>query len=171
MIILTIFRSDMRQIKKRPTLRETIETNRASISFMAKLAGNESPVFDDTLLKPKRKPATASIHPTEAEILKTILKYLRLHPKVGLVVRVNSGTFVESNQDGTERYIQANNARGMSDLFGVLKTGQAFFIECKSKTGRVSPHQDEFLVKALQSNALAGVARDIESVDKILGFL
>jgi hypothetical protein len=160
----------MRQRKPRLTTRETIEANRQSISFMAQLAGKPAPVFDDTLLKPKRKTATRSIHPTEAQILKTIMAYLRIHPRVGMVIRINSGTFLESNQDGTERYIQCHSQKGMSDIFGVLKTGQAFFIECKSKTGRISPHQDAFLVRALESNALAGIARDLNDVNTILGW-
>jgi hypothetical protein len=153
--------------KPRLTLRQTIERNRQSLSFMAGLAGKPPPVFDDSLLKPKRerKPSIQSNHPTEAQVLKTIMAYLRAHPKVGLVIRANSGVFMEE-----DRFIQANSERGMSDLFGTLKTGKAWFIEVKSHSGRLMQHQDEFLIKALQSNALAGVARSIEDVNKILQF-
>lgn len=153
--------------KPRLTLRQTIESNRQAITFMAALAGNEPPKFDDTLLKPKRerKAAEPSNHPSEAQMLKTIMAYLRHHPKVGLVIRANSGVFMED-----ERFIQSNSQKGMSDLFGTLKTGQAYFIEVKSFSGRVMPHQDDFLFKALQSNALAGVARSIEDVNLILQF-
>jgi hypothetical protein len=157
----------MRQRKARPTLRETIAQNRATIAAMCALAGAPAPVFHEDLIKPKRvrKTATPSVHPTEAQILKTIMAYLRVHPLVGLVIRVNSGVFSED-----DRFIQSNSQRGMSDLCGTLKTGQAYFIEVKSHSGRVLPHQDEFLLKALQSNACAGIARNIEDVNKILGF-
>jgi hypothetical protein len=153
--------------KPRLTLRQTVESNRLALTFMAKLAGNEPPTFHEDLLKPKRerKAAAPKVHPSEAEVLKTILKYLRYHPKVGLVIRVNSGVFAEN-----DRFISANSQRGMSDICGCLKTGQAFFIEVKSHSGKLMAHQDEFLLKALESNALAGVARDISDVDKILGF-
>jgi hypothetical protein len=153
--------------KPRPTLRQTIEANRQALTFMAKLASNEPPTFHEDLLKPKRerKAAAPSNHPTEAQVLKTIMAYLRVHPKVGLVIRVNSGTFAED-----DRFIQSNSQRGMSDLFGTLKTGQAYFIEVKSHSGKLMAHQSEFLLKALESNALAGVAREISDVDKILGF-
>lgn len=154
----------------RKTYRETVTENQAALTFMAKLAGKPAPDFKIKLepVKP-RKAAEPSIYPSEAVILKTILKYLRLHPKVGLVVRINSGTFVETYND-KERYIQTHNCKGMSDIFGVLKTGQAFFIEAKSHAGRVSQDQDNFILKALQCNALAGIARSIEDVNAILHF-
>jgi hypothetical protein len=158
----------MRKTKPRLTLRETIESNRQALTFMAALAGKPQPVFDETLLKPKqvRAPAKPSIHPTEAQILKTILKYLRLHPRVAWVCRINSGTFAED-----DRFIQSNSQRGMSDILGMMSGGKLFAIECKSRTGRLLPHQDDFLCLILQGGGLAGVARSIEDVDKILGFI
>jgi hypothetical protein len=155
----------MRTKKTRLTLRETIESNRKSLSFMAALAGNPEPVFDDTLLKPKqiRKTPTPSNNPTEAQILKTILKYLRIHPMVAWRCRINSGTFSEN-----DRFIQSNSQKGMSDIIGMMKGGQLFAIECKSRTGRLQTHQDEFLCMILSGGGFAGVARSIEDVDKIL---
>jgi hypothetical protein len=158
----------MKQRKPRLTLRQTIESNRQALTFMAALAGNQPPVFDETLLKPKREraPSKPSIYPTEAQVLKTILKYLRLHPQVAWVCRINSGTFAED-----DRFIQSNSQKGMSDVLGMMSGGKLFAIECKSKTGRLLPHQDDFLRLILQGGGYAGVARSTEDVDKILGFI
>ena len=153
--------------KPRLTLRQTIESNRQAITFMAALAGNEPPKFDDTLLKPKRerKAAVPSNHPTEAEILKSVLKFLRVHPDVAWVCRINSGVFAEN-----DRFISANSQKGMSDIIGMLSGGRLFAIECKSKTGKILQHQDDFLCLIASGGGLSGIARSIDDAAKILGY-
>jgi hypothetical protein len=153
--------------KPRLTLRQTIEANRQSLTFMAKLAGNEPPKFHDDLLKSKRERKTAvpSNHPTEAEVLKTILNYLRLRKEVAWVCRINSGTFAED-----DRFISSNSQKGMSDILGMRVGGKLFAIEVKSHSGRLMQHQDDFLCLILAGGGLAGVARGISDVNKILGF-
>jgi hypothetical protein len=153
--------------KPRLTLRQTIEANRLALTFMAKLAGKPAPTFDDTLLKPKqvRKPAAPSVHPSEAEVLKTILKYLRLRKEVAWVCRINSGTFAED-----DRFISSNSQKGMSDVIGMMVGGKLFAIEVKSHSGRLMQHQDDFLCLILSGGGYAGVARSIEDVNKILGW-
>jgi len=156
----------------KPSLKETIAKNRADLTGMARLFGNKPPVFSELSTdKPKRtrtvkpKDTNAAITPSESDIQKTIMAYLRAHPSVGIVIRINSGVM---EQDG--RYTAFNSQKGMSDIMGVMKTGKAFFIEVKSKTGKPTQAQDDFLAKALFTNAYAGIARSIEDVDKILGF-
>ena len=157
---------------KQKSLAQTIEENRAQMTGMARLFGNPVPVFSEMSTdKPKRtratKPKDPNAPPTlsESDIQKTIMAYLRAHPSVGVVIRINSGVM---ETDG--RYTAFNSQKGMSDIMGVMKTGRAFFIEVKSKTGKPTQAQDDFIVKALSSMAYAGIARSIEDVDKILGF-
>jgi hypothetical protein len=157
----------MKPRKPRLTLRQTIEANRLALTFMAKLAGNEPPTFHEDLLKPKRerKAADPSVYPSEAEILKTILKYLRLRKEVAWVCRINSGTFAED-----DRFISSNSQKGMSDILGMMVGGQLFAIEVKSHSGRLMQHQDDFLCLILKGGGLAGVCRSVEDANRILGF-
>lgn len=157
--------------KPRQSLREILATNQAQLDFMSKLAGGTGHV-NKVVLPPvrarePRDPCKAAA-PSEADTQKAILKFLRVHPAVGFAIRINSGGAVETH-NGVERYITYNSQRGMSDIFGVMKGGRAFFIEVKSATGRLTQHQNDFIMMALNSGALAGVARSIDDVQNILG--
>jgi hypothetical protein len=118
----------------------------------------------------KREPAPAEQRePSEAEILKAIMRLLKHHPRVAQCWRINSGTFAERNRDGSTRYIRANTARGMSDIMGVLRDGRTLAIEVKSRTGRMRPGQEEFLATIRQAGGVAGVCRSVEDAQRLLG--
>jgi hypothetical protein len=55
---------------------------------------------------------------------------------------------------------------GSSDILGVLPGGRFLAIEVKSPTGRVSPHQQQFIDTINAAGGLAFVARSIEEVQK-----
>jgi len=117
-------------------------------------------------LKPvKARSATKPTEPkvSEAAIQKSILQFLRLSPGVAWVCRQNSGTFVDG-----DRYITANSQRGMSDIIGMLKGGRLFAIEVKSKSGKIMPHQQDFLDLIAAGGGLAGVARSIDDARAII---
>jgi hypothetical protein len=145
---------------RRKTLSEQILANRAQISGLAKLAGKEPPVFSELEI-PK---ARATYTPSEAQVLKSILAYLRLHPKVGWYCRQNCGSF---EVDG--RYIQANSQSGMSDIIGCLRgSGRLFAFEVKSRSGRLSEHQTTFLRIIADSGGISGVVKSLDDVTKLL---
>lgn len=52
----------------------------------------------------------------------------------------------------------------MPDIVGVLPGGKALYIEVKTETGRLSPHQEKFLNNLELSGAVAFVARSVEDV-------
>jgi hypothetical protein len=52
----------------------------------------------------------------------------------------------------------------MSDILGMLKGGQLFAIECKTRTGRIMPHQQDFLDLITAGGGVAFVARSVEDV-------
>lgn len=115
--------------------------------------------------KVERKP---SGKPQERDTLKAIMALLHKHPKVGRVWRQNSGTFQKQYGSKTH-YIRANTAKGMSDIMGILKDGRTLAIECKSPTGKVQPHQYEFLEAIRNAGGLAFVARSVDDVILRLG--
>jgi len=104
----------------RKTLKQTIADNRATLTFMSALAGAPAPVFHELstdIVKPKKglKTGKSNNNPTEAEILKSVIAFLRVHPKIAWVMRVNSGTFMEG-----DRYISCHSQKGMADVCGMM---------------------------------------------------
>lgn len=67
------------------------------------------------------------------------------------------------------RYFDTGVPVGFSDIFGFRGSdGKAFFIEVKTKTGRISPKQKVFLDAIRSSGAIAGVCRSVEDAKKLI---
>lgn len=82
-----------------------------------------------------------------------------------VIFRINVGK--GRTPDG--RYFETGVPRGFSDLFGVRRSdGKAVFIEVKTKTGRVSPTQKNFLEQMRISGAIAGVCRSAEDAIRLI---
>ncbi len=113
--------------------------------------------------KPLKILSRARSGPSEAEILKAIMKLLHAHPRVAKAWRQNSGLFQKQYGDKTH-WIRANTAKGMSDIMGILKDGRTLAIEVKTPTGTVMAHQHEFLNSISQAGGLAFVARSVDDV-------
>ena len=152
----------------RKTLSQTLAENKANMAFYLLGTGKASTVSipQPAVKAPVKKSTPKSNEPSEAQILKSILHYLRVHPKVAWRMRVNSGVFMDG-----DRYIQANSQRGCADIVGMLSGGLCFAIEVKSRTGKVSQHQQEFIDLIVSGGGIAGVARSVDDVNVILGLL
>lgn len=82
-----------------------------------------------------------------------------------MIFRINVG--VVKTPDG--RYFDTGVPKGFSDLFGFRKSdGKAVFIEVKTKTGRVSPHQLRFIDAMRANGAIAGICRNTEDALKLI---
>lgn len=67
------------------------------------------------------------------------------------------------------RYFDTGLPKGFSDLFGFRKSdGKLFFLEVKSKTGRLRKDQEHFLNTMQQYPVICGVARSAEEAIKII---
>lgn len=151
----------------RKSLRDTIAEHQRVMDYYAMMTNK--PRVDLRVPEVKQRAAPKpSGNPTEAQVLKAVLAFLRAHPKVASIWRQNSGTFAEQNRDGSTRYVRANTARGMADVMGFLKDGRVLAIECKSLTGRLQPHQKEFLDKITAAGGVAGVARSVDDAIALL---
>jgi hypothetical protein len=144
----------------RKTLREMYAETQKSLDTLSALTGK--PRILVPVLPPKRTVRKPSNPASEAQIQKAILAALQIHPAVALIYRVNSGTFAQTNRNGSKRYIRANSQRGMTDLCGTMKNGRSIYIEVKSATGKVQPHQAFFIEQARNAGAIAGIARSVE---------
>ena len=99
----------------------------------------------------------------EQKLVKACIDYLRY--KGFLVLRNNSGRiFIYDN--GKIRAIRAGMA-GSSDIIACSPDGRFFAIECKSKNGRLTESQKEFLQKVSE---LGGVALVVRNIDELIGY-
>lgn len=108
--------------------------------------------------------------PKEADIQSAILRALKAHPAVAFFFRMNTGAMAVG--EGKSRRFVRFGPKGSPDIHGYLKDGRALYIECKTRTGRVSPEQQEFHDRARQAGAVAIIARSVSDVWDVLdGYL
>ena len=99
----------------------------------------------------------------EGDLMRSVM--VALSEDGHFVARANVGLFF--TRDG--RPVSTGLPAGFSDLFGFRASdARAFFLEIKTRTGRVSPQQIAFLAAMQRRGALAGVVR---SVDEARAFL
>ena len=152
----------MKPVRGRKSLRDILLENQAANNFYQAMLGGETPPQVIKIPDAPKKRIKSDVPRTyllEKDIQKQILMLLKRHPKVQWVARFNSGTFVSG-----DRYISSNSQSGMSDILGMLKGGRLFAIECKSRTGKIMPHQQDFLDLINNGGGLAFVARSVEDV-------
>lgn len=91
----------------RISYRDQLLQNQKALDVYAAMADKPRLVLDIPPA-PKRREARAepSVIPLEKDVQKAIIDGLRMHPMVGLVERINSGTAAETDQHGDTRYIQ-----------------------------------------------------------------
>jgi len=99
----------------------------------------------------------------EQKLVKACIDYLRY--KGFLVLRNNSG-MIFINDNGKIRSIRAGMA-GSADIIACSPGGRFFAIECKSKTGKLTESQKEFLQKVSE---LGGVALVVRNIDELIGY-
>lgn len=113
--------------------------------------------------KPKRQPSIPKSHnksksQPESKIVKSILQYLHT---VGVFAWRNNTTGV---YDPTRKIFRKKVVkRGVSDILG-LHGGKFLAIEVKTKTGKLSPEQEQFIDDVNKRGGLAFVARSIDDV-------
>lgn len=142
----------MRKIRGRPSLRDTLAANNAADRFYAAMAGVEPRC--QSVLPEKRGPAKPR-DPTkiyEREVLADVLSALRSDPRVALVMRQQSGVFVEGN-----RHIRVGTP-GTLDVGGMLVGGRHFEIECKRPGQKPDPRQAERIATIRANGGIAGYA-------------
>ena len=98
--------------------------------------------------------------PTEAEIQKLIIQWLRLQG--AFVIRINGGAIKTEG-----RFIRFSDTKGCPDLL-VCWRGRLVGIECKRRGGKASPDQLACLDSIRRAGGLAIVADSLEAVERAL---
>lgn len=131
------------------------ESDLSAFNAREKSRGNVKPL---KLTKPE---------PTEAAVLSSILRALRIHPAVVWSHRMNSGAGKLQVGKSHSQFIRFG-FKGCPDIIGQLKTGHALLIEVKRPSGRVAPEQASFIERARDNGAVAFVARSVADVFAVL---
>jgi len=97
----------------------------------------------------------------EAPVLNGCLRYLEIR---GIYHWRNNTGAVQVRPGEFMRF----GKKGSSDILGILPGGRLLCVECKSKEGRLSPEQKQFLDDALELGALALVVRSWQELDEAL---
>ena len=120
--------------------RDQLLRNQSSMNLYADLYGKPRVTIDIPPAPKPRAPAQPSGLPLEKDVQFDIIMELRRHPMVGLVERVNSGTAMEVNGDGSKRFIDFSHVYSVpgvermrpSDISVTLKpSGRRLVIEVK----------------------------------------
>ena len=105
--------------------------------------------------------------PTEAEIQRSILDYLRVDYRVAWAARFNVGAMELEYRDkkgNFSKHFVKFGFPGLSDIIGQMKTGHFLAIECKSRKGRLTDDQRRFLDMVISNNGIGIVARSVADV-------
>lgn len=142
----------MRPKRGRISLREQKEKVNAALAYYG------IPLRNEIAPKRTRRAAGSDGRPLERDILKAVMKALRLDHRVASVERNQSGVF----QDGN-RYIRVGS-KGKLDLTVYLKTGRYLELEVKrDRHAHPTREQMERIDSIKRSGGLAGWCWSVES--------
>ena len=163
-------------MKRRPTLRETIAKNQASMDLYAAMSGKPRVVFEAPPEPVKRAPRAKPAEPrgTEADVMKAVHAFLRVHPRVAWFMRINSGAVSDGDRHVAFYRLWMRGlgvrSKGMADYLGQLDDGRLFLLECKRPGLRkATPEQQELLDHCAAHGGLAAVVQSVEDVAEVLG--
>jgi hypothetical protein len=109
------------------------------------------------------------LEPTEAQILSSVLEYLRWNRNVEWVARINSGA--ATNREG--QYVPFNRVykipdASLPDLLAQLRTGRLLAIECKRHGANPTSGQLAFLAAVSAAGGISAVVRSVEDVRALI---
>jgi penicillin-binding protein-related factor A (putative recombinase) len=103
---------------------------------------------------------------TEKQIQNAILEYLNYLPECKAWTNQSVGIYNPAT-GGFRRQVGKYTSKGVSDIIGIYH-GKMLCIEVKSKTGKLSEHQEMFLKEMKRHGAIAFVARSVNDVAEVL---
>jgi hypothetical protein len=109
--------------------------------------------------KPKPKPKRSETY-IQREILEALIF------SGYFVWRNNSGAFWSHGRQAYIKVQGIGRINGVSDILGVLPDGKILAVEVKSKTGKLTQEQEDFLRKVSNRGGLAVMVRSLEDLQK-----
>lgn len=102
--------------------------------------------------------------PYERDVLKAVVAYLRAHPAVAWVQRINSGAAT----DERGQFMRFHTIAGCSDLIGQLKSGH--FLACEVKRPGEKPTEPQMLFLRMVEHygGCAGWADSVDAAERMM---
>ena len=101
----------------------------------------------------------------EKKIENQILMFLEKFPNI-VAWKNNNAAIFDAKKKVYRKPVSRFQPKGIPDIIGYCKTREKkilpLFIEVKTPTGRATPEQREFLLKASQFGCIAIIARSVE---------
>ena len=168
------------KLKRKPTLRETLQATEKAMRFHAAMSGKP---FAEEFAAPavkERKPVQtrqmSDANELEAAVMREVATVIAKHPKVLFAVRQNSGGAYD--QHGVPiffyRWLRLNgHDMTLTDVWGVTTTGKPFAIEAKRRswtkvTGQREEKQREFIEVVKSVGGIGGFVTSGEQAMEIL---
>lgn len=106
----------------------------------------------------------------EKVIQRRILTFLK---EIGIYAWHNKTTGIfDPKKKIFRRPVTSFEQKGIADILGILPDGRFLAIEVKSKTGRLSPDQREFIRQIQANNGIAFISRSVtQTFDQLKSFL
>jgi len=98
----------------------------------------------------------------ESDVLKSIMAYLKIHPKVAWIARINTGAMLIDH-----RFVRFG-FNGCSDIIGQLKDGRFLAVEVKRPGNVPTKLQNAFIQMVNDNGGLAFWADDVFTVEERL---
>lgn len=174
----------------KPSLKNTVARHRAVLDALCDSAGkprmSETQVEARIAARPVRQQIRKPSDPSkvlERDFQREALKFLRRHPKVGILLRWNSGAML--GQHGQPVFFYrlflsmlapvdelgrdtSMRTDGLSDVGGVLRGGRAWFCELKKPGEKPTKEQREFMECARLSGAHVGTAENMAELEQFM---
>lgn len=151
----------------RPSLAQTKRANQRAMDLYAALT--DKPRFDvgaSPARVPSPTPRGSTGKPLERDVQRAVLAYLKAHPAVLKVGRLNSGS--AALQDGRPIWFHTLG-NGASDIVGAMKRGCAWLaIEVKRPGAKPRPEQVAWLQEIADAGGCAGWVDCVEDAERIL---
>jgi hypothetical protein len=109
--------------------------------------------------------------PKEGQLQTAVLQWLRAY---GILAwRMPLGPILHRRRKGGDvvTYWRKNHLAGFPDIQGVLKRkfpGRAFFIELKTRKGKLRPGQKQWLLDLHEAGAACAIVRSIDDLERVM---
>lgn len=162
----------MRRPTRRPSLRDQQRKVKASLDFMADMAGKPRLQID---IAPKRAyTRNTSEDELEKGVQRAVTDLLAVHPSVLLAVRQNSGAMHAEDERGHMfpiwffKLVKKPEDLRITDFWGFMRDGRPFAIECKRRnwTGphNLREHQQQAFLTCIRS--IGGIGAFVRSSEE-----
>lgn len=155
----------------KPTLAEQNRQNQRALDDWRRLYAPDAGRIDIGA-KPKQQRAApgSTGNVLERDVLNAVRAYLRMHPLVAWVERVNRGGVLNES----DRYVSFNTIVGCSDLIGQMKPvkpngpGAFLAVEVKAPGKKPTSDQMQFLHRVQSNGGCAGWCDSVEDAEEML---